>query len=396
MTANLTAVPRQDMTRGPAKGSGWLRARAYRARVGLSTPIVTIMDRNGRVIADEQRAVIRYAAQAGAGANIIFAAGTTGEWNRLDNPRRQTVIRITVEECARISSSVGASVEAWAGITAHTSAETIANLEYALEVGADAAVVAPLSIADVDDPVDLVTRTIGEVFERRGRTLPLFLYDNADIAVAGRAAYLASNALRQMARLNYVHGIKVTASKEVFANYAHPPAYFKLGGSFAIYPGNAYLIFDLFKPLEGITGRMREYWSRYLGPRTLPHGVVAGASNVMPREWQRSWQVCRNGNVELMQRYEPIMQSFRVAGEFIRAGELYKPTIACLKAALADLKVISSDALAPGTPALDPAERREFLRRFRDIQRRAAVTLEPEWLSGWAARPVPMQARLDG
>lgn len=396
MTANLTAIPREDLPAGPARGSGWLRARAYRARAGLSTPIVTVLDRNGRVIADEQRAVIHYAVQGGAGANIIFAAGTTGEWNRLDNPRRQTVIRITVEECARISSSAGSPVEAWAGITAATAAETAANLEYALDVGADAAVVAPLAIADVDDPVAFVTRAIGEVFERRGRTLPIFLYDNAAIAVAGRATYLAGGVLRQMARLNYVHGIKVTASKEVFASYARPPAYFKLGGNFAIYPGNAYLIFGLFKPSEGIAGRMREYWSRYLGPRTLPHGVVAGASNVMPREWQRSWQICRNGNVELMQRYEPVMQSFRVADEFIRAGELYKPSIACLKAALADLKVISSDAVAHGTPALEAAERREFLRRFRDIQRRAAVTLEPEWLSGWATRPVPMQARLDG
>jgi hypothetical protein len=117
---------------------------------------------------------------------------------------------------------------------------------------------------------------------------------------------------------------------------------------------------------------------------------------VMPREWQRSWQVCRGANVELMQRYEPIMQSFRVACEFIRAGEIYKPVIACLKAALADLGVISSDAVAPGTPTLEAVERREFLRRFRDIRRRAAATLEPEWLSGWASRPTPMRARLDG
>ena len=141
----------------------------------------------------------------------------------------------------------------------------------------------------------------------------------------------------------------------MFANYARPPSYFKLGGNFAIYPGNAYLIFDLFKPSEGITGRMREYWSRYTTPRLVPHGVVAGASNVMPREWQRSWQVCRNGNSELMRRYEPIMQSFPTSrANSFAAGELYKPTIACLKAALADLGVISSDAVAPGTPELDP------------------------------------------
>jgi dihydrodipicolinate synthase/N-acetylneuraminate lyase len=395
MNENLTAAPREGGARKTRSGSGWLWARAYRARAGLSTPIVTVLDRSGQIITDQQRAVIRYAVQDGTGANIIFAAGTTGEWNRLDNRRRQAVIGIAVEECERLTRG-GWPVEAWAGITADTAAETVENLKYTLEVGADAAVVAPLSIADIDDPVAFVTQTIGGVFERHGRALPIFLYDNADIAVAGGPAHVSASELRQMARLSYVSGIKVTASKEIFANYARPPAYFKLGGGFAIYPGNAYLIFDLFKPLQGISGRVREYWSRYLGPRTLPHGVVAGASNVMPREWQRSWQVCRSRDIELMQRYEPIIQSFRSAVEFIRAGEVYKPTIACLKAALADLGVIASDAVAPGTPALEATERREFLRRFRDIQRRAAVTLEPEWLSGWAVRPVPMRARLDG
>ena len=58
-------------------------------------------------------------------------------------------MRIAVDECRRISARVGRKVEAWAGITAHTRAETIANLEYALDLEADAAVIAPLSISDV-------------------------------------------------------------------------------------------------------------------------------------------------------------------------------------------------------------------------------------------------------
>ena len=67
MTANLTTAPREGGAKKAATGSGWLWARAYRARAGLSTPIVTVLDRNGRVLADEQRAVIRYAAQKGQG-----------------------------------------------------------------------------------------------------------------------------------------------------------------------------------------------------------------------------------------------------------------------------------------------------------------------------------------
>ena len=40
---------------------------------------------------------------------------------------------------------------------------------------------------------------------------------------------------------------------------------------------------------------MRNTWNQFLANNTLPHGVVAGAANVMPREWQRAWQVCRAG-----------------------------------------------------------------------------------------------------
>ena len=94
-----------------------------------------------------------------------------------------------MEECERLTQS-GSPVEAWAGITAQTAADTIENLEYALELGADAAVVAPLSIGDIDDPVAFVTHRIGQVFERHGRALPLFLYDNADIVASGRASHI--------------------------------------------------------------------------------------------------------------------------------------------------------------------------------------------------------------
>src|SRR5712671_2122212 len=132
----------------------------YRPCAGLSVPVVTVLDHTGQVLQDDQRAVVRYAIQGGTGADIIFAAGTTGEWNRIDNPRRQLVSRIAVEEC-RIASRVGKRVEGWVGITGNTRAETIENLEHAIEIAADAAVVAPLSITDVDDAVDFVTREIG-------------------------------------------------------------------------------------------------------------------------------------------------------------------------------------------------------------------------------------------
>src|SRR5271163_2559773 len=142
----------------------------YIPRPGLSVPIITILDARGRVLEDQQRAVIRFALQDGAGADVIFASGTTGEWDRIDNQRRQTVARIAIEECRRVRASAAKKIEAWAGITAHTRSDTLDNLSHAIHAGADAVVVAPLSINDVDQPADFVERDIGAVFDRAGRT----------------------------------------------------------------------------------------------------------------------------------------------------------------------------------------------------------------------------------
>src|SRR5512143_1178772 len=133
----------------------WIISRPFRyqPRRGLSIPAITVLDTSGRVIEDEQRAVFRYVAQQGLGADIIFGVGTTGEWNRISNSERQRLIRIEVNEIARINQEVALRelrpVEAWVGVTAATRAETLANLEYALEARADAAVIAPLSIGDL-------------------------------------------------------------------------------------------------------------------------------------------------------------------------------------------------------------------------------------------------------
>lgn len=352
----------------------------YAPPPGLSTPIISIVDRTGKIIADEQRAVIRFAIQERAGAQVIFAAGTTGEWNRLMPAQTRIVAQLAVEECSGFAHD-GEPVEAWIGITAHSVRETLANLEHALELNAHAVVVAPLAITDLDSPRELMEGRLSEVFARYGRSLPVFLYDNADIASDGKPAHLHTRDVKQMAALPYVHGIKVTANKAVLGNYTRAAAHFKRKGQFAIYPGNAYLIFDLFRPPEGIAGRARGYWNRYLMRDALPHGIVAGAANVMPREWRRAWQVSRRHQTMLMTRYQIILEQFRDACEFVRNGRPARLTIACLKTALKEVGVCASDAVAPGSPAFQTEERREFLRRFREVRRRAAASLEPEWTS---------------
>jgi dihydrodipicolinate synthase/N-acetylneuraminate lyase len=358
----------------------------YIPRPGLSIPIVTILDAEGRVLEDQQRAAVRFALQDGAGADIIFAAGTTGEWDRIDNPRRQQVARIAIDECRRARATAAKKIEAWAGITGHTRAETLANLASAIEAGADAAVLAPLSVRDVEHPAKFVERDIGAVYHRAGHAIPLFLYDNAEIAAPGHETHLHTRDVKEMSRLEYVRGIKVTASKTVIGNYTRAASHFKASHEFAIYAGNAYLIFDLFAPPAGVADRMRHHWNRYLTQRTRPYGVVAGPANAMPREWQRAWQVCRSADRELMQLYEKAIEEFRIASTFKRGRTSFRPTIACLKAALKDLGVIESDALGAGTPALSEPERREFSARFARLREMSIETLEHGWVSEHDAR----------
>jgi dihydrodipicolinate synthase/N-acetylneuraminate lyase len=353
----------------------------YIPRPGLSVPIVTVLDTDGRVLEDEQRAVVRYVLQGGAGADIVFAAGTNGEWDRVDNEHRQLVTTIAVDECRRVSERLAKRVEAWAGITAHTRRETLENLEHAIEVEADAAVVAPLSIRDSHHPTEFVERDVGSLFNRMGRMIPVFLYDNADISAPGHAAHLHTHDVKDMSKLPYVRGVKVTANKSVIGNYTRAASHFKSSHEFAIFAGNAHLIFDLFKPPDGVADRMRHYWNRYLTQRARPYGVVAGPANVQPREWQRAWQVCRSADAELMRAYETAIGEFRDACSFKRGRKAMPLTIACLKAALKELGVISSDIVAKETPDFTGDERRVFAERFAHVRERAMATLESTWVS---------------
>jgi dihydrodipicolinate synthase/N-acetylneuraminate lyase len=357
----------------------------YIPRPGLSIPIITVLDTEGRVLEDEQRAVVRHALQGGAGADIIFAAGTNGEWDKIDNAHRQLVMQIAVEECRRASEHLAKRVEAWAGITAHTRRETIENLEFAVELEADAAVVAPLSIRDSHHPTEFVERDIGSLFNRMGRMIPVFLYDNADIAAPGHASHMHTHDVKDMSKLPYVRGVKVTANKSVIGNYTRAASHFKSSHEFALFIGNAHQMFELFAPPDGVGDRVRYHWNRYLTQRARPYGIVAGPANLQPREWQRAWQVCRSADRELMRLYETALAESREACSFKQGRKMVTPTIACLKAGLVEMGVIKSEALAQGTPALSEDERREFASRFRQLREHVLATLERGWITEYDA-----------
>ena len=384
MTSRFACVilgsPRGNQARG--EGRTLRSVEDTRPRKGLSVPVVTVLDDAGALIETDQRALVRYVIQDGYGADVVFAAGTTGEWDRVTNGVRQRVIQICAEEVAKANSRLLGSrserdVELWAGITAPSPEETLENLEVAVAAGAAAAVLAPLSIQGIDDPVRFVAREVADVLDAQSRRIPIYLYDNADIAVDPNVPHIRTRQVKAMSRLDFVRGIKVSAPRKVLGNYTKAAASFNERGEFAIYVGDAMLIFDIFRPRTGLTGTVADHWNRWRLSGAIPAGVVAGPANVLPREWARAWQVCRAGDVERMDQVYEVLEAFR-EGTRSTGG---RRTIACLKRALCSLGVISSDCVAPGTPFLTRPDADAFDKVFDRVRELAARRIRPPWVS---------------
>jgi dihydrodipicolinate synthase/N-acetylneuraminate lyase len=347
-------------------------------------PVVTVLDAEGRLVEDDQRALVRYVIQDGYGADVVFAAGTTGEWDRVGNDVRQRVIQLCAEEVAKANAHLAGlsgrnarDVEMWAGITAPSPEETLENLDLAIACGADAAVLAPLSIEGIDDPVRFVARDVADLLDARTRRIPVYLYDNADIAIDPKVPHIRTRQVKALSRLDFVRGIKVSAPRRVLGHYTKAAATFNERGEFAIYVGDALLIFDLFRPRRGLVGTIVDHWNRWRLQGELPVGVVAGPANALPREWARAWQVCRAGDLERMEETRSVLEAFR-DGTRSTSG---RRTIACLKRALLTLGVITSDAVAPGTPHLTRPDAERFDEVFAAVRELAARRIRAPWVS---------------
>jgi len=350
-------------------------------------PILTVLDEEAGLLEEDQRALVRHVVQQGSGADIVFSAGTTGEWDKIDNDTRQDVIRVCAEEVAKLNvgsrSYEGASgVEHWAGVTAPTAHETLANLEFAIDCGVDAAVLAPLSIQGVDDPVRFVLRDVADLLDAGKRRIPIFLYDNADIAIDPRVSHIRTKQVKAMSRLDFIRGIKVSASNKVLGNYTRAANSFKDRGEFGIYIGNAKLIFDIYRPYHGVFGTIREHWDRWRRAGGMPVGVVAGPANALPREWAWAWQVCRAGDEERMAAAQRVVDAFRDA-TVTASG---KRTLACLKRALYREGVISSPCVAPGTPELTRPDAERFDLAFEGVKELAANEIGDPWITRFERR----------
>jgi dihydrodipicolinate synthase/N-acetylneuraminate lyase len=350
----------------------------YLPRKGLSVPIISVIDADGRIIPHEQRRVIRHVIQNGYGADVIFGVGTTGEWNRLDNVERQRLIEIEVDEVRRANLDLVArgrrAVEAWVGVNGSTRAEALANLDAAIQLGADAAVIAPLAITDLEerDIVRFFQDEITRLLESSPREIPILLYDNADIAAPGRTPHIRTKIVKHLSRLPWIAGIKVSAPPRVLGNYTKASLHFKRPDEFGIYVGNAMLIFNLYRLNKGFLGRLREGWQTYLLHDTPPIGVVSGPANALPREWQKAWRACWAGDETTMEEYRRLCERFERSCSF--SG--IRKTIACLKVALEVDGVISSSLVGRGTKSLSTSERETFVQRYRDLEQQR---IDPLW-----------------
>jgi len=389
----------------------------YTPKPGLNVPVITVLDDSGRVIADEQRRVIRHVVQNGYGADVIFGVGTTGEWNRLANAERQRIMEVEVDEVRRINaewrgsriedrgsriegrsedaildlrSSIldprsairnPQSVEAWVGVNGATRAEILANLDAAIHLGADAAVIAPLAIEDLAerDIVRFFQRDIAGLLEASKSALPIFLYDNADINAPGQPPHIRTRVVKHLSRLPWLRGVKVSASRRVIGNYTKAALHYKQPGEFGIYIGNAMLIFEMYRPSHGLLGRLREGWRDHLLHDTPPIGVVSGPANCMPREWQKAWRVCWAGDDELTGVYQDLCSRFEEICGFNEDGRRVMKVIACVKYALELDGVISSVAVGRGTKALSEEQKKIFSDDYYALRDYARKRFDPIW-----------------
>ena len=77
-----------------------------RPRPGLSVPVVSVLDARGELLEADQRALVRHVIQDGWGADIVFAAGTTGEWDRVPAELVRRVVRVCAEEVKKANAAL--------------------------------------------------------------------------------------------------------------------------------------------------------------------------------------------------------------------------------------------------------------------------------------------------
>jgi arabinose-5-phosphate isomerase len=329
---------------------------------GVCVPVVTALDEQGRFDPAGQERLVGFLVRGehgSGGAQALFTNGTSGEWHHLARE-----VRLQVTETVHYALSGGRGPRLWAGVNDRAAGGVVANLEHAVKLGAAAAVVAPLAVEDIPGAGALFHRHIGPLYARLGRGLPIFLYDNPDVYRLGRQDRLRTREVKQLARLDYVCGVKVTADARTAGNYLKGARNFKARHEFGVYLGRAMQAFQFFTPAHGPWDQLRERWRRFWVAAEAPQGVVPLSANLFPGAWRRAWAACVAGDREAMAGYYGALGRLH---EAFRFGPLHKG-IACVKCALAEEGILASPRLAAGTLELNSDERERWLRDYSGLK----------------------------
>lgn len=346
-------------------------------RTGLNIPIVTAFDDAGNIIESDQKQIIRHAIHQGRGADSLFICGTTGEFNRITNKQRQQLLEIGVEEIRRANlllTEGNAPVESWVGITAETKAETLENLELAMQLKADVAVIAPLAISDLapGEIIDFFERDIGKLVGD-GKSLPISLYENPDIATAPEGmTLLPLSFIDKLRHLPFIAGLKASTSREVLKRYMKAFSSDGESSAFPLYFGNAPLIFE-------IDEMQREAGINPQEP--IVAGVVSGTANLFPSEWRQAWYAVINGEKEKSLVFRDVFTDFEKLTVFVSNGKNVSKLIAGIKQAMYSEGIISSPCVAQGTPALTADEAKHVTDGLAQVLTKIRAEANPQHFS---------------
>ena len=294
----------------------------YLPRPGLSVPVVTILDDRGRLLEDDQRAVVRLRCRTATAPTSSSppAPPASGTASTTTAPPVQ-VARIAIGECRRALASA-AGVEAWAGITAPTRARR-SRTSTSRSAGADAACGAAL---DRRRRATRCASSRATSAPARSRTRRLRCTSTTTrTSRARKSPHIRTRQVKAMSRLDFVRGIK--APRKVLGNYTKA-ARTSRRGEFGIYVGDAMLIFELFRRPTGSS--IADHWNRWrlrAGGRRRRRGAgqraaarVGARVAGVPRRRRRA-----DGQVR------DVLETFAPRRTFARRGGR---TIACLKRAL--------------------------------------------------------------
>ncbi len=345
-------------------------------RAGLNIPIVTALDEAGNLIESDQRRIVRHAIQQGRGADSLFICGTTGEYNRLNFQQCRRLLEIGIEETRLVNSLLpkdAAPIEAWAGITAPTKAETLELLELAAQLNAEMAVIAPYAISDLPSS-EILEFFKGEIAERinSNESLIVGLYDNPDIVVPQNAGKnLSDELIAELKKLPFVACLKASANRTAFRNYVKN---FARGADddFTLYAGNAGLIFEIGE-IQREAGLENS--------EVAIAGVVAGTANVFPREWQQAWQAVVSHDTKKVSIFKELFAEFESLTGFPGENGYGSKLIGGIKQAMFHLGIIKSPCVAPGTPALTEIEAQQLNENLDNLISEMRTEFEPQYLS---------------